>query len=321
MDPTRGAFKLFRLAGVEVWLHWMWLPFAFLMVALRPDAYASPAWKAVEYVALAASVLAHEFGHVLACRSVGGTARTIVLWPLGGIALVSPPARPGALLWSIAGGPLANLVLAVPFALLALLVPADTWKDLHVLLATLALMNVLLCAFNLLPAYPLDGGQMLHALLWFRLGRWKGLQAASAVGVALGAMILFGAVALVPLLARQGLPFELPLVLAVVAAFMALQSAATFQAVRQVLMIEALPRRTDCACPSCHSAPFAGPLWVCDECRTRFDVYETRGKCPACGAWYLQQACLGCRATAHIDRWFEYLPGKGLERPEEEREA
>ena len=106
--------------------------------------------------------------------------------------------------------------------------------------------------------------------------------------------------------------------LAVIAAFMALQSAATYQATRQILLVESLPRRTDCACPSCYAPPFQGPLWVCDECRTRFDVFDSRGKCPACGAWYLQQPCLGCRSTSHIDRWFEYLPGKGLAPPPDE---
>ena len=47
----------------------------------------------------------HEFGHALACRQVGGQADLIVLWPLGGVAYVNPPPRPGALLWSIAAGP------------------------------------------------------------------------------------------------------------------------------------------------------------------------------------------------------------------------
>ena len=63
-------------------------------------------------------VLTHEFGHQLACRSVGGKTHDIVLWPLGGVAYVSPPQRPGAQLWSIAAGPLVNVVLIPIFALL-----------------------------------------------------------------------------------------------------------------------------------------------------------------------------------------------------------
>lgn len=68
-------------------------------------------WNIAEYLALFGIVLLHEFGHALACRQVGGKAERVVLWPLGGIALVQPPPRPGALLWSIAAGPLVNLVL------------------------------------------------------------------------------------------------------------------------------------------------------------------------------------------------------------------
>ena len=59
-------------------------------------------------------MLTHEFGHALACRSVGGTADNIMLWPLGGVAYVNPPQRPGATLWSIAAGPLVNVALALP---------------------------------------------------------------------------------------------------------------------------------------------------------------------------------------------------------------
>ena len=69
-------------------------------------------WPVLEYLALFVIVLVHEFGHALACRQVGGQANQIVLWPLGGVAYVAPPPRPGATLWSIAAGPLVNVVLA-----------------------------------------------------------------------------------------------------------------------------------------------------------------------------------------------------------------
>ena len=72
-------------------------------------------------------ILAHEFGHSLACRSVGGEANRIVLWPLGGIAYVSPPQRPGATLWSIAAGPLVNVAL-VP-VLFVVKVGPDAYAD------------------------------------------------------------------------------------------------------------------------------------------------------------------------------------------------
>ena len=65
----------------------------------------------LECLALFVIVLLHEFGHALACRQVGGQANQIVLWPLGGVAYVAPPPRPGPTLWSIAAGPLVNVAL------------------------------------------------------------------------------------------------------------------------------------------------------------------------------------------------------------------
>jgi Zn-dependent protease len=85
----------------------------------RPHQYSNYGWSALEMLALFLIVLTHEFGHALACRSVGGRANLIVLWPLGGVAYVDPPQRPGAQLWSIAAGPLVNVVLVpVLFGLL-----------------------------------------------------------------------------------------------------------------------------------------------------------------------------------------------------------
>src|SRR5262249_31039768 len=120
MDFLRsGSFRLFRVAGITVFVHWMWFLVAFIEVQWRSDVYTSRVWNVLEYLSLFGIVLLHEFGHALACRSVGGTARHILLWPLGGIAYVSPPARPGAVLWSIAAGPLVNALFVL--ALLALL--------------------------------------------------------------------------------------------------------------------------------------------------------------------------------------------------------
>src|SRR5213082_3368600 len=77
----------------------------------RLNNYQSSIFAFYEYVALFGIVLLHEFGHALACRQTGGYADRIVLWPLGGIAFVSPPRRPGAVLWSIVAGPLVNVLL------------------------------------------------------------------------------------------------------------------------------------------------------------------------------------------------------------------
>src|SRR5215471_8589608 len=112
MTPTRdGSLRLFRFAGVNVYLHWSWFLLAAYEMMQRRQHYSSLVFNALEYLSLFGIVLLHEFGHSLACRQVGGRADQIVLWPLGGVAYVAPPQRPGAMLWSIAAGPLVAVAL------------------------------------------------------------------------------------------------------------------------------------------------------------------------------------------------------------------
>src|SRR5207302_7484927 len=106
-----GCFHLFRLAGIDVSLHWLWFVMAYFQVDSPIQKYTHRVWNLAEYLSLFVIVLMHEFGHALACRQVGGRANKIMLWPLGGIAFVDPPPRPGAVLWSIAAGPLVNVAL------------------------------------------------------------------------------------------------------------------------------------------------------------------------------------------------------------------
>jgi Zn-dependent protease len=194
----QGSFRLFQLAGIDVFLHWSWFVVAAFEVSTRGRRYPSIAWNVAEYLGLFLIITLHEFGHALACRQVGGTADKIVLWPLGGIAYVQPPPRPAAALWSIAAGPLVNVVLfglSYPLTIWAL---HSGWRLAapygYRLLWTVCFMNLGLLIFNLLPIYPLDGGQILHSLLWFRLGRARSLKVVAVVG-------LLGAVGLIAIAA------------------------------------------------------------------------------------------------------------------------
>src|ERR1700722_8618423 len=116
MFPANGI-RLFKIFGITVFLHWSWFVMAIYEVQVRENEYhGAIGYNIAEYLALFGIVLLHEFGHALACRSVGGKAERIVLWPLGGVAYVSPPQRPGAMLWSICAGPLVNVAL-IPLTL------------------------------------------------------------------------------------------------------------------------------------------------------------------------------------------------------------
>ncbi len=179
-----GTFRLFRFAGITVFLHFTWFIVAAYQLTERSSRYSSPVWAAYEYLALFAIVLLHEFGHALACRQVGGEADRIVLWPLGGIAFVNPPPRPGAVLWSLAAGPLVNVALIPVFGALVFLARgASANPNVLQLFEMIRYVNYGLLIFNLLPIYPLDGGQIFRALLWFPLGPIRSLKIASVVGL------------------------------------------------------------------------------------------------------------------------------------------
>jgi Zn-dependent protease len=195
---SQGSIRLFRVAGIDVFLHWFWFLVAAFEISSRTGQYSSIIWNILEYLGLFLIVLLHEFGHALACRQVGGTADQIVLWPLGGIAYVSPPPRPGANLWSIAAGPLVNVALVPVFKILTVWSFSAGWAAMapnaFVLLGALAYMNVVLLIFNLLPIYPLDGGQILRSLLWFVIGRARSLMVVTLLGFAASVVLIIFAV-------------------------------------------------------------------------------------------------------------------------------
>lgn len=190
----RGPIHLARIAGIDLYLHWTW--FLVLLYEFQTrSGYSSRAWVVLELLALFAIVTLHEFGHALACRQVGGVANRILLWPFGGIAYVATPQRPGATLWTIAAGPLVNVALIPVFAFLrhwgSTTALAFTNPDLLTFLGALVYINFGLLIFNLLPVYPLDGGQILRSLLWYPLGAVRSLLAAIVVGFAGAALLLY----------------------------------------------------------------------------------------------------------------------------------
>jgi Zn-dependent protease len=194
--PMAGSIRLFRTLGITVSLHWSWLIVAFIEIQSRDRAYEFRLWNVLEYLTLFGIVLLHEFGHALACRQVGGRADHIVLWPLGGIAFVSPPPRPGAWLWSIAAGPLVNVILVpTTFGAFYAAPPLETPPDVLIYLWSVAWINLFLLLFNLLPIYPLDGGQILQSLLWFAIGRVKSLLVVSVIGLVAAAVVMVAAAA------------------------------------------------------------------------------------------------------------------------------
>ena len=294
MPTHKGSVKLFRLLGIDVYLHWAWFV-AFLYFTSRPNAYSNYGWSALEILSLFLIVLMHEFGHALAARSVGGTANLIVLWPLGGVAYVDSPQRPGAQLWSIAAGPLVNVVLFPILVGLAYIGKHHGWlenyPDAYLLIRGIAIINTVLLVFNLLPIYPLDGGQILRSLLWFPFGRANSLLAASVIGI-------IGVVGLIAVAIWAGDTW-----LIIMAVFIALNCWGGLKQAQALAKIAKLPRRAGFACPSCHTAPPLGTLWRCGQCGHAFDTFTTNAACPHCGAQFDLTQCLDCGTRSAIPEW------------------
>jgi Zn-dependent protease len=295
--PTsrNGAIRLFQFSGIQVFLHWSWFLFAAYEINGRSRAYSSVIWNILEYLALFLIVLLHEFGHALACRQVGGRANQIILWPLGGVAYVDPPPRPGATLWSIAAGPLVNVVLFpilfVLFSLARSLGWAETMPDVHHLLYAILWIDGMLFAFNILPIYPLDGGQILRALLWFPLGRARSLMVATILG-------FVGVVAFIGLAIWQQSTWFV-----ILAVFMLMNCWGGLQHARALLRFEKMPRREGFACPACKTPPPVGDIWKCSQCGRAFDTFQTGGVCPACGAQFSETRCMECGAAHPFSQW------------------
>ena len=203
MDPT---VRLGRVAGVEIGAHWS-LAIVFVLIVwtladqILPDMVPGETFTAYWLVALFAallfycSLLAHEMGHALVARRLGVKVEGITLWIFGGVArLGGDAATAGAEARIAIAGPIVSLVLAVAFSLTTLGLDAAGGPSLvEAGSFWLALSNTMLLLFNLVPAFPLDGGRIFRAWLWRRRGdRYS----ATATAALLGRVCSFGLIGL-----------------------------------------------------------------------------------------------------------------------------
>jgi Zn-dependent protease len=157
------------VAGIPIRVHWslIGLMGVALAFALLTAGIGETLEAASVVVALFASVVLHELGHALAARNYGIRTAHITLYPFGGIAAITrPPATPTQELFIALAGPTVNFMLTLLF--LSLWTLSGAWLALAV-----AAVNLVMGLFNLFPAFPMDGGRVLRALLADRFG-WVG---------------------------------------------------------------------------------------------------------------------------------------------------
>jgi Zn-dependent protease len=196
---TAGTMRGFSLFGVPVRLHFTFVLLVIFLVVTDLGAHQTSGSYALFLAGLFASVLLHEMGHAFVARRFGVRTTEIVMFPIGGLSRMERMLRPTEELLIALAGPAVNLLLsfaifaymythhlAVPIKLADLLRPTDANA-----VARLAYGNLVLAGFNLLPAFPMDGGRILRALLSYirpedeatRLAAWLGRMLAISIAL------------------------------------------------------------------------------------------------------------------------------------------
>ena len=191
-----ASVRIGRIAGIEVGLHWslaivfiliVWTLAGQILPSVVPGQQQSAYWlvSVLAVVLFYVSLLSHEMGHALVARRLGVKVDGITLWLFGGVArLRGDAATPGTEVKIAIAGPLVSLVLSAVFGAATFALDATSGPPLlEGGLAWLAGTNAMLLLFNLIPAFPLDGGRLLRAWLWHRSGdRYRATSSAARLG-------------------------------------------------------------------------------------------------------------------------------------------
>jgi Zn-dependent protease/predicted transcriptional regulator len=187
---TPGSLSVFRVFGVPVRFHFTFVILVIFLVVVGLEGSKSALTDILFVLALFVSVLLHELGHAVVARRYGVRTVEIVMFPIGGIARFENPPKARHELWIASAGPLVNIVIAA-----VILIAIGEGLDLRRLtivesedtnlLQAIALGNLVLAIFNLLPAFPMDGGRILRSILAY----WKPEEEATQIAAKAGRML------------------------------------------------------------------------------------------------------------------------------------
>ncbi len=195
----RWSWKIGEIAGIGIYIHaTFWLLILFILYGswIQGHSAALAVAGVLFIVAIFGCIVLHELGHALTARHFGIRTRDITLLPIGGLArLERMPEDPRQELWVALAGPAVNVLIATAiFLFLTSTGVTPNWRTLNWLrgnfLNRLMNVNLWLVAFNLIPAFPMDGGRVLRALLATRLEYTRATQLAARIGQ--GIAFLFG---------------------------------------------------------------------------------------------------------------------------------
>jgi Zn-dependent protease/CBS domain-containing protein len=199
----KWSLKIGRFSGIDVYMHVTFLlliSWVALMYYRQDQSMTAAAAGVLFILAIFLCVVLHEFGHALTARRYGIKTRDIILLPIGGVArLERLPTNPLQELWVALAGPAVNVVIAV--GLFIWLKFTASFEPLQLMTLTtgpflerIMMVNLFLVVFNMLPAFPMDGGRVLRAILATRKDYGRATQIAASIGQAMA--VFFGFIGL-----------------------------------------------------------------------------------------------------------------------------
>lgn len=193
----RNAWNLGSISGIKIQLHWTFLLlpiFIYSSAILDGRGVAAAASMVALVLAVFGCVLLHELGHAFAARQFGIGTRDIILLPIGGVAsLERMPENPFHELWIAVAGPLVNVVIAIALFFGIMYSPIPISNFASEFLTQLAIINIALVVFNMIPAFPMDGGRVLRSIMAMFLPYVQATTIAATVGKYCAiALALFG---------------------------------------------------------------------------------------------------------------------------------
>ncbi len=193
-----GSVHLFTLFGIRVRAHASLIIIVALILLFGMGPGSGVATRVQSAAILFGIILLHEFGHCFGARLTGGQADEILMTPLGGIAMTMARRKPWPTFVTVAAGPLVNVIICVITGIAIWAIdrrvlfapgafktyfPSSGWVQAYSYLYWIYVFSYALLLFNLLPVYPLDGGQLVQSILWKPLGYYKSMMLMLNIGL------------------------------------------------------------------------------------------------------------------------------------------
>ena len=211
------SIRLFKLAGIPVYIHWTFfllIGYVVIQGMIQAESTLQLIFEVLVLLSVFTCVTLHEYGHALTAKRFGINTQDIILSPIGGVARLNGlPEKPRQELMVAIAGPMVNVIIVgLIFLLVLIFYPGDAYNPefdvidksnfLENYLFVIQYINISLVLFNMVPAFPMDGGRILRSLLAMKFGRVKATRAAAFIGQGIAVIFILSAIMKYPIFGR-----------------------------------------------------------------------------------------------------------------------